>query len=49
VRERLAVSKRVAQKIHMERFNIKKLKSDVEKSISCNQKQVCSSGKLRGQ
>jgi hypothetical protein len=55
VRERLAVSKRAAKKIEMERFNVKKInEGDVKESTRLkapgyNQKQVCSSGKLTGQ
>jgi hypothetical protein len=50
VRERLAVSKRAAQKINTERFNLKKLNEGMLKTVpGYNQKQVCSSGKLRGQ
>jgi hypothetical protein len=49
VRERLAVSKRGAQKMDMERFNVKKLKGILRTVSGYNQKQVCSSGKLRGQ
>jgi hypothetical protein len=44
------VSKQAAQKIDTERFNLKKLNEGMLKTVSgYNQKQVSSSGKLRGQ
>jgi hypothetical protein len=49
VGERLAVSKRAIKKMDMDRFNLKKLNEREVKKVPCyNQKQVCSSGKLRG-
>jgi hypothetical protein len=47
VRERLVVSKQAAEKIDMERFNVKKLNEGYVRGQY--QKQVCSSGRLRGQ
>jgi hypothetical protein len=49
VRERLAVSKRAAQKVDTERFNDKRKGGGVKTVSGYNQKQVCSCRNLIGQ
>jgi hypothetical protein len=47
--ERLAVGKQAAQSIDMEKFSFKKLNKGKLTVSGYNNKQVCSSEKLRGQ
>jgi hypothetical protein len=49
LRERLAASKRPAQKVDVERFILKKLNEGMLTVSSYNQKQVCRFGNVRGQ